>query len=68
MKEWWLYKKQTSPDTDVPVGIIIILYIVFIGMGLLFRTLTWPEKEHVTAIFLCLPLFCPPALFPFSFL
>lgn len=59
MKEWWLYKKQTSPDTDVPVGIIIILYIVFIGMGLLFRTLTWPEKEHVTAIF-----FVPSVILP----
>ncbi|MDU4841190.1 hypothetical protein ACP4QI_011105 [Leclercia sp. TB492] len=60
MKAWWLYKEQPDADTDVPVAVIIILYVVAIGASLLIRALTWPEKEHVTAIF-----FVPSVILPF---
>ena len=62
MNEWWLYKKQPDADTNIPVGVIIVLYIVAIGAGLLIRTLTWPEKEHVTAIFFVPSLILPVCL------
>ena len=60
MKAWWLYKEQPDADTDVPVAVIIILYVVAIVASLLIRALTWPEKEHVTAIF-----FVPSVILPF---
>lgn len=60
MKEWWLFKKQPDADTDVPVAVIIVLYVVAIGASLLIRALTWPEKEQVTAIF-----FVPSVILPF---
>lgn len=61
MKAWWLYKEQPDVDTDVPVAVIMILYVVAIGASLLIRALTWPEKDHVTAIF-----FVPSVILPFS--
>ncbi|MDK9585619.1 hypothetical protein [Lelliottia wanjuensis] len=62
MREWWLYKKQPEPDTDVPVMAIIILYVATIAFCLLIRAFTWPEKEHVTAIFLVPSFFLPACL------
>ncbi|HDS6852605.1 TPA: hypothetical protein QH025_002855 [Enterobacter cancerogenus] len=59
MRAWWLYKKQPDPDTDVPVVVIILIYVISVGMGLLMRALTWPETEHVTAIF-----FVPSVILP----
>ncbi len=59
MKAWWLFNKQPDADTDIPVAVIIVFYVVATGVGLLIRTLTWPEKEHVTAIF-----FVPSVILP----
>ncbi|MFZ3619016.1 hypothetical protein ACOYA6_07175 [Leclercia barmai] len=59
MKAWWLYPKQPDADKDVPVAVIIVLYVVATGAGLLIRALTWPEKEHVTGIF-----FVPSVILP----
>lgn len=59
MMEWWLYEKQPDADSDTPVWVISGIYVVAIGLGLLIRVLTWPEKEHVTAIF-----FMPSVILP----
>ncbi len=62
MRAWWLYKKQPDPDSTLPVVMIVFLYVIAVAMGLAIRALTWPEQEHVTALFLCLQLFCPSVL------
>ncbi len=60
MKEWWLYKQQPDAESNVSVAVIIAIYVLAIGASLLIRALTWPEKEHVTAIF-----FVPSVILPF---
>lgn len=53
MRAWWLYKQQPDPDSTVPVVMIVFLYVIAVAMGLAIRALTWPEQEHVTALFFC---------------
>ena len=59
MRAWWLYKKQPDPDSTVPVVMIVFLYVIAVAMGLAIRALTWPEQEHVTALF-----FVPSVILP----
>lgn len=59
MKEWWLHKEQPDADTNVPVAVIVVLYVIFTGMGLLIGILAWPENERVTALF-----FVPSVILP----
>lgn len=59
MRAWWLYKQQPDPDSTVPVVMIVFLYVIAVAMGLAIRALTWPEQEHVTALF-----FVPSVILP----
>lgn len=59
MSAWWLYKKQPDTDTTVPVAMIVFLYVIVVATGLAIRALTWPDQEHVTAIF-----FVPSVILP----
>jgi len=59
MRAWWLYKKQPDPESTVPVAMIVFIYVIAVAMGLALRALTWPEQEHVSALF-----FVPSVILP----
>lgn len=52
-------QKQPDPDSTLPVVMIVFLYVIAVAMGLAIRALTWPEQEHVTALF-----FVPSVILP----
>ncbi|MFS7198461.1 hypothetical protein AB6866_21470 [Rahnella inusitata] len=50
---WKLYPPQKGAgDFKVPWLVLLIIYIVVIGISLLIRASTWPDKKHVDAVFI----------------